>query len=104
MASGVVRPGGHAGGGEGLVRQGGDLGLGQRRSLFRFRGLVYATGKQRHRDRGHRREGVGRDAHRLATWIELSHRSPTNNDADTAPKPLKARIAPRQPPARNKPI
>jgi len=74
--------GGHAGGRKGLVRKDGDLGLGERRSLFRFRGLVYATGKQRHRDRGHRRKGVGRDAHRLATWIELSHRSPTNDDAD----------------------
>jgi len=73
--------GGHAGGRKGLVREDGDLGLGERRSLFRFRGLVYATGKQRHRDRGHRRKGVGRDAHRLATWIELSHRSPKFDDA-----------------------
>jgi len=70
-----------AGGGEGLISEGGDLCLGKRRSLFRFRGLVHTTGKQRHRDRGHRRQGVWRNAHRLATWIELSHRSPRNDDA-----------------------
>ena len=72
---------GHAGGGKGLISQSGDLGLGKWWNFFRFRRLINATGKKRHRDRGHRREGVGRDAHRLATWIELSHRSPKSSDA-----------------------
>ena len=72
----------HPAGGKGLGFKRSDLGGGQGRSLFRLCGLVDTAGKQRHRDCSHRRKGVRRNAHRLATWVELSHRSPKYDDAE----------------------
>ncbi len=71
--------GGHAGrgvgGGEGLDFHGGHLGRRHYGNFFRLSGLVDSTGQQGDRNGGGGGHDMRCETHRLAAWVELSHRS-----------------------------